>query len=163
MSIMLRTLCENWHFIYGTSTIGWIALDNLYICSSELLAGVNEMDDRLAKDVRTLDKVAEWRAQLLKIESLVEKLRLATARRNPDPILATMVHQLIQVIYNLDVTQIENQLIADHVRELGSFTYGTNTKSLISRSTTDKNALKKYVRRGRGQLLISELLKTQEP
>ena len=109
-------------------------------CSRQLIdmlqrvfAGVDEMDDRLAKDVRTLDKVAEWRAQLLKIESLVEKLRLATARRNPDPILATMVHQLIQVIYNLDVTQIENQLIADHVRNLAVDLFNKHDKLDLSR------------------------------
>lgn len=109
-------------------------------CSRQLIhmlqrvfAGVDGMDDRLAKDLRTLDKIAEWRAQLLKIESLVEKLRLAAARQNAHPILATMVHQLIQVIYNLDVTQSENQLIADRVRNLAVDLFNKHDKLDLSR------------------------------
>lgn len=135
-------------------------------CSRQLIhtlqrvfAGVDEMADRLAKDLRTLDKIAEWRAQLLKIESLVEKLRLAAARQNPDPILATMVHQLIQVIYNLDVTQSENQLIADRVRNLAVDLCNKHDKLDLSRQLI--HALKRmFVDVGEVEQRIAEDVRT---
>ena len=74
----------------------------------EVFVEVDELAERLAEDVRTLNKIAEKRAQRaqrvkIKIETLVEKIRAAADEQVSDSILAPMVDQLIQIIKNLDI------------------------------------------------------------
>ncbi len=70
-----------------------------------VFAEVDELAERLEEDARALNKIAEKRAQraIIKIETLVEKIRAAADEQVSDSILEPMVNQLIQIIKNLDI------------------------------------------------------------
>ena len=98
----------------------------------EVFTEHDELTERLAEDVKTLDEIAEERKHLIEIEALVEKLQAAADAENPDSTLAPMVTQLIQVVKNweTDAQPIQGSaksqglshgasyLIAGRVREL---------------------------------------------
>ena len=98
----------------------------------EVFTEHDELTERIAEDVKTLDEIAEERKHLIEIEALVEKLQAAADAESLDSTLAPMVTQLIQGIKNWDtdaqpiqgsaksqgLSHGASYLIAGRVREL---------------------------------------------
>ena len=98
----------------------------------EVFTEHDELTERIAEDVKTLDEIAEERKHLIEIEALVEKLQAAADAESLDSTLAPMVTQLIQVVKNWDtdaqpiqgsaksqgLSHGASYLIAGRVREL---------------------------------------------
>ena len=77
----------------------------------EVFTEHDELTERIAEDVKTLDEIAEERKHLIEIEALVEKLQAAADAESPDSTLAPMVNQLIQVVKNCDTNAHQIQVI----------------------------------------------------
>ena len=106
-----------------------------------VFAEVDELAECLAEDARTVNKIAERRAQRarIKIETLVEKIRAAADEQVSDSILAPMVNQLIQIIKNLDTIaqSTEGPPIAISVRKLALDLFNKHDKLDFSQRLTD--------------------------